>query len=57
MLDWINMGDDKSGNGWSAEVEYFPFSSSSDLNFVRIRAFTKSTEMAYPKKLVNNTDY
>ncbi len=56
MYDWVSMGDNKKGNRWGIEVEYFPFSHKSALNFVRIKAFTKSTQMNYPKK-IDETDY
>jgi hypothetical protein len=55
LYDWIYM-DKRSGNRWSIEVEYFPFSASSALDFIRIEAFTKSTSTSYPKKMASS-DY
>jgi len=56
LYDWIYMGDEKKGNRWGIEVEYFPFPASSALDFVRIKAFTKSTSMSYPKNIADS-DY
>jgi len=50
------MGDDATGNTWTAEVEYFPFPASSNFSFVRLKAFGKSTTISYPKKIAGS-DY
>jgi len=57
MYDWLSMGDEKKGNSWSVDVEYFPFSSDHWTGRSRIQLFVKSVEMKNPSKNVEAPDY
>jgi len=57
MYDWITMGDDKKGNSWAVDVEYFPFSSDHWTGKTRVQLFLKSIDMKNPSKNVEAKDY
>jgi len=57
MYDWLSMGDEKKGNSWSVDVEYFPFSSNHWTGRSRIQLFLKSVEMKNPRKSDEAPDY
>lgn len=57
MYDWLSMGDEKKGNAWAFDVEYFPFSSNHWTGRSRIQLFLKSVEIKNPRKSAETHDY
>ncbi len=51
LYDWVSMGEDRKGNTWTAELKYFPFSTSSRYSLIHFKAFGKSTTINYPEKI------
>jgi hypothetical protein len=51
LYDWVSMGEDRKGNTWTAELEYFPFAASDRYSLIHFKAFGKSTTINYPEKI------
>ncbi|GEM_PF-5440119 len=50
LYNWVSMGDKIKGRRLEMEIDYFPFSESSNFRFTHIKFFSRYTTMNYPDK-------